>query len=89
MSYQFKPFIVEQLSNNLFDSVLSNQDLYNLFTVLEKTIDDNQDEIYSEHAAKYMRRMTYKESVGLGDADRRYICSYIICVLCKVYKNQK
>ena len=89
MSYQFKPFIVEQLSNNLFDSVLSNQYLYNLFTVLEKTIDDNQDEIYSEHAVKYMRRMTYKETVGLGDSDRRYICAYIICVLCKVYKNQK
>ena len=89
MSYQFKPFIVEQLSNNLFDSVLSNQDLYNLFTILKNTIDDNQDEIYNEHATKYMRRMTYKETIGLGDSDRRYICAYIICVLCKVYDNKE
>lgn len=53
MSYQFKPFIVEQLSNNLFDSVLSNQDLYNLFTILNNTIDDKQDEIYDNHAKIY------------------------------------
>ena len=89
MSYQFKPFIVEQLSNNLFDSVLSNQDLYNLFTILKNTIDDKQDEIYDNHAKKYMRRMTYKETVGLGDSDRRYICAYIICVLCKVNNNKQ
>lgn len=89
MSYQFKPFIVEQLSNNLFDSVLSNQDLYNLFTILKNTIDDKQDEIYNKHSTKYMRRMTYKETIGLGDSDRRYICAYIICVLCKVYNYKK
>ena len=89
MSLHIKPFIVEQLSNSLFDSVLSNGDLSNVFTELRSSIDDKQDEIYDNHAKKYMRRMTYKETVGLGDADRRYICSYIICVLCKVYNYKK
>ena len=89
MSLHIKPFIVEQLSNSLFDSVLSNVNLSNVLIELRSSIDDNQHEIYDKYAAKYMRRMTYKETVGLGDSDRRYICSYIICVLCKVYKNQK
>lgn len=89
MSLHIKPFIVEQLSNSLFDSVLSNGDLSNVFTELRSSIDDNQHEIYDKYAAKYMRRMTYKESVGLGDADRRYVCAYIICVLCKVNNNKQ
>ena len=84
-SSKFKLFIMEQLSNNLFDSVLSNQDLNNVFNVLRSS--DNQNEIYDKHARKYMRRITYKNAVGLGDSDRRYLCSYIICVLCKEYND--
>ena len=86
-SYKFKPFILEQLGNNLFDSVLSNQDLNNVFNVLRSSISDNQNEIYDKHARKYMRRITYKNAVGLGDSDRRYLCSYIIFVLCKEYND--
>ena len=89
MSLHIKPFIVEQLSNSLFDSVLNNVNLSNVLIELRSSIDDNQHEIYDNHTAKYMRRMTYKLTVGLGDSDRRYVCSYIICVLCKVYNKKQ
>lgn len=88
---QIKPFIMETLSNRLFDSSLDKERLLHIFNIFKDTFIHSQDrhDECDEYAIKYMRRMIYKETIGLGEAERRYQCAYMIYILCKVLEEQK
>lgn len=91
---QIKPFVIETLCNRLFDSILTNEDLDNILYMMREGLllqgfsHTTEQAICRDYANKYMERMIHGETVHLGDADRRYTCGYIICILCRVLREE-